>query len=324
MNEMASSTTNEITLSTTNEITSSTTVEKASNTPTEVTSSTVNDITSSTTVEITSSSTVEKASSTPIELASSTMTDKASNSKNEMASSTANNKASNSRIEIATWNVRQKRNKKGNLTNGFEHIGIYEGINNEFYFLHDNGMEMDSKFMNVDETASNLTITASSLMAIHDEDEILDELTEDEASLLDLHFTAIIQQIERQKLFLQQPTEELQHDIETHSGYITFANSLLNPTHRHVIARFQHLIGYTEQFALFVNTEQPITATTASTMVTEETSTNEMASNLTITSKMASNLTIKTDSNSVNDVSNKLNELYATRLYEKELLIASP
>ena len=59
-------------------------------------------------------------------------------------------------------------------------------------------------------------------------------------------------------------------------------------------------------------------------MVTEETSTNEMASNLTITSKMASNLTIKTDSNSVNDVSNKLNELYATRLYEKELLIASP
>jgi hypothetical protein len=30
-------------------------------------------------------------------------------------------------------------------------------------------------------------------MAIHDEDEILDELTEDEASLLDLHFLAIIQ-----------------------------------------------------------------------------------------------------------------------------------
>ena len=113
------------------------------------------------------------------------------------------------------------------------------------------------------------SITTSTLMAVHDEDDILDELTEDETSLLDLHFVAIIQQLERQKLFLQQPTEELQQDIETHSGYITFANSLLNPIHHHVIARFEYLIGYTPH---------PLTATTASSIASNEMASNEMAS----------------------------------------------
>ncbi len=74
-----------------------------------------------------------------------------------------------------------------------------------------------------------------------------DELDEETATLLDLHFVSIIQQSERQQQFLLNPTTSLQQEIITHAQYIQFAGSLMDPIHQQVIDRFQHLVNHTER-----------------------------------------------------------------------------
>jgi hypothetical protein len=74
-----------------------------------------------------------------------------------------------------------------------------------------------------------------------------DELDEETATLLDLHFVSIIQQSERQRQFILNPTASLQHEIITHAQYIRFAGSLMDPIHQQVIERFQHLVNHTER-----------------------------------------------------------------------------
>jgi hypothetical protein len=47
-----------------------------------------------------------------------------------------------------------------------------------------------------------------------------DELDEDSSNLLDLHFLAIIHQMERLEQHLIQPSADLQLEINTHAEYI--------------------------------------------------------------------------------------------------------
>ncbi len=73
-----------------------------------------------------------------------------------------------------------------------------------------------------------------------------DEIDEASADLLDLHFVSIIHQHERKQLYLLHPTIDLQDEINTHEGYISFASSLMSPMQQQIIARFQNLVTYGE------------------------------------------------------------------------------
>ena len=69
-----------------------------------------------------------------------------------------------------------------------------------------------------------------------------DEMDEESATLLDLHFISIIQQNEREQQFFLHPNDSLKQEIDTHARYIIFAGSLLDPMHQQVVARFQRLV----------------------------------------------------------------------------------
>ena len=56
-----------------------------------------------------------------------------------------------------------------------------------------------------------------------------DELDDDTADLIELHFAALIEQNTRQQQFRTSPSESLQADIIRHEQYIQFAASLLDP-----------------------------------------------------------------------------------------------
>ncbi len=84
------------------------------------------------------------------------------------------------------------------------------------------------------------TLFDSTSMAAIDED----ELDEETADLIELHFVSIIHQLERNKLYITHPNAELQTEIELHAEYIRFAGSLLDLAQQQVIARFTNLVGY--------------------------------------------------------------------------------
>jgi hypothetical protein len=67
-----------------------------------------------------------------------------------------------------------------------------------------------------------------------------DELDEDTANLIELHFAALIEQHIRQ--LRSSPSASLQADIIRHEQYIQFAGSLLDPMYQPVIDRFQLLL----------------------------------------------------------------------------------
>jgi hypothetical protein len=112
-----------------------------------------------------------------------------------------------------------------------------------------------------------IQLTDITLAAFENED--LDEAT---ASLLDLHFLAIIQQHDRHQAFQLNPSPNLQQEIVRHAQYIQFAYSLLDPTHQEIVARFllivvppQHTTG---QLAM-IELESP-TRTEIETLTTNQ------------------------------------------------------
>ena len=70
-----------------------------------------------------------------------------------------------------------------------------------------------------------------------------DELDEDTANLIELHFAALIEQHTRQQQFNSSPSASLQADILRHAQYIQFAGSLLDPMYQPVIDRFTLLLN---------------------------------------------------------------------------------
>ena len=120
----------------------------------------------------------------------------------------------------------------------------------------DSDEEISSVCMTVTTTDTNL--------AAFDDNELADTTIEfndnpDDAtaSLLDLHFLALIQQQERQQQYQVTPTNALRQEITTHAQYITFAYSLLAPVHQEVISRFQRLIDNTPQNCHLEPTKEP-------------------------------------------------------------------
>ncbi len=70
-----------------------------------------------------------------------------------------------------------------------------------------------------------------------------DELDEDTANLIELHFAALIEQHNRQQQYKSSPSASLQADIIRHKQYIQFAGSLLDPMYQPVLDRFQLLLN---------------------------------------------------------------------------------
>ncbi len=95
-----------------------------------------------------------------------------------------------------------------------------------------------------------------------------DEMDEESATLLDLHFVSIIQQSEREQQFLLHPSASLKLEIDTHARYIIFAGSLLDPMHQQAVARFQRLVD--EERSIITPCALPKPADHASNMLDVE------------------------------------------------------